>query len=171
MLVVDRRRLQLVAALVVALVVLAPVAAALVALSARSRLTEVTSVGAAAERQARLLALFILLGAGVLAVARPVVDHSARWSLRLAWRWRVLATTTLAAAAILAAVTVAPGRGDFFTKGLSPRVLARCVERVCGTSVVGLRSRHVRGLLDALRRSCARGRCDGRTQPLPGDAG
>jgi hypothetical protein len=118
MLALDRRRLELAGALIV----LAPVAAAVVALSARSRLTDPTSVGAAAERQGRLLALFIVLGAGVLAAGRPVVEQAARWSVLLARRWRFPAEPTLAAAAILgaAAVAVAAGRGGFFTTGYRP---------------------------------------------------
>jgi O-antigen ligase len=98
MLVVDRAGSHLVAAMLL----LVPAGAAVIALSAHSRLTGSNSVGAGAEREAHRLALWVLLFAVGLALPRPAVGNVASLLRRLPRR---VAVGSVAAAAI-GAVTV-----------------------------------------------------------------
>jgi len=117
MFLLDRDRSQIAGALCI----LAPAAAVVVALSDRSRLIEETTAGAAADRAGYLLALWIVLVAGVLAFASRAAGRIGVWIARLSFSRRALAATALAAAVIAGAVLVAPGwREHFASQGYRP---------------------------------------------------
>jgi hypothetical protein len=104
-----------------ALCILAPPAAVVVALSERSRLVEATTAGSAADRAGHLLALWIVLVAGVLAFASPAAGRIGGWIARLTPSRRAFAATALAAAVIAGAVLVVPGwREHFANEGYRP---------------------------------------------------
>ena len=101
MLLIDRDRLELIAAMLL----LVPAGAAVVALSAHSRLTDLSRLGAGAEREAHRLGLWILLVAVGLGLARPAVGKAVPLLRLLPRLSRRVAVGALAAAAI-AGVTV-----------------------------------------------------------------
>ena len=111
MLLLDRDRMQLVGALIV----LGPIAAAIVALSARARLSGPT----AAENHARLLALGIVLAAAVAALACPAAEKVRRQIARAPRRWRFSAGAFLACAVVVGALAHARVE-RFFTTGYRP---------------------------------------------------
>lgn len=117
MLVVERDRVPLLGALLV----VGPIAAAVVALSADSRLTEQTNVGAPAERQAHFLVLWIVLAAVALAVARPVVQRAGPALARRSFLRRGVPVAAGVAAVTFVAALVASGWAKtFFATGARP---------------------------------------------------
>ena len=116
MLAVDRDRGQL----IVALLVLAPVGAAVTAASAHSGLTHQGSVHGHGARQAHLLALWIVIGAVLLALARPNAANASRWLGRLPGRRRGLSGAIVVAVLAGTAYAVIRGGTEFFTGGYRP---------------------------------------------------
>jgi O-Antigen ligase len=112
MLLLDRDRMQLVGAMTV----LGPIAAVVVALSARARVAGSTAAG----NHARLLALGIVLAAVVAALACPAAERMRRRIEHAPRAWRFAAGGLLVAAAVVGAL-LAHGRVErFFTTGYRP---------------------------------------------------
>jgi len=98
-----------------------PAAAAVVALSAHSRLTEQTNVGAPAERQAHSLALWILVAAVALAVARPAAEKAGHALARRSFlRSGVPVAAGVAAVTFVAALVASGWTKTFFSTGARP---------------------------------------------------
>jgi hypothetical protein len=116
MIAVDRNRKQFVAAFLV----LAPVAAAVIAAAAHSQLNDPTTVGAQAGRQGKLLALSIVLGAAVLAVACPAVGRTGAWIDRMPRARRGLPLTLTAGAIVGVAYFGIRWGGPLLTSGYRP---------------------------------------------------
>ena len=116
MLALDRRRVDLVGAMIVT----APLVALIVALCERADLAtpaRATGVGG----RAHLLALWIVVGAAVLACAPKVADAVARGLMRIDRRRLLQAAAVIAACFVVAGVLFGRDRIDaFFTTGYRP---------------------------------------------------
>jgi hypothetical protein len=116
MLALDGRRVDLVGALIVT----APFVAVIVALSERADLTT-PARAAGAEGRAHLLAVWIVVGAAVLACAPKRADAVTRGLTRIERRRLAQATALIAACAVVGAVLFGRGRIDaFLTTGYRP---------------------------------------------------
>jgi hypothetical protein len=111
MLVLDRRRAQLLQALLV----VGPAAAIVVALCRQSRVAEPTSIGAAAEHRAHLLALGIALVAGALAFSPPAFAAAGRVLAHLSRLWSRRASVLIIAAGAALAIYAGSVWADRFS--------------------------------------------------------
>jgi hypothetical protein len=116
MVAVDRNPRQLVGAILV----LGPAAAAVAAAAAHSRLNDPETVGGEAARQGRLLAVWIVLGAVALALARPTVEMVGPWLGRLPSGRRGLPATIVGVALVSAAFFATRWGGPLLTSGYRP---------------------------------------------------
>jgi hypothetical protein len=116
MLVIDRRRFDLAGAMIVTV----PLVAVIVALSERAGLATLTRA-AGVEGRAHLLALWVVLGAAVLACAPKLAEAVSRGLMRVDRRRLTQAVALIAACLVLGAVLFGRGRIDaFFTTGYRP---------------------------------------------------